>query len=190
MKRFLLAPVAALVFAWASPTAAAECVDLHGLSWARGYVHCNAPKTQKRRSVHHRQSHRRSARSYQRSDSDDHHRGGLVTVSTAAGIKITVASHLAHKFQGFIADLVSSGYRPRYIHCFARGGHVQNSRHYSGAACDIDQRGWGKTVGPMYRAGAMARRWGLRDGCSFRDCGHVDDGAPLRTSRRSRIATD
>lgn len=41
-------------------------------------------------------------------------------------------------------------------------------------ACDIDQTGWNKTAGPMYRAKALAAKWGLRDGCTFRDCGHVD----------------
>jgi hypothetical protein len=69
--------------------------------------------------------------------------GNLVTVSTAAGIPITVAANLAGRFQGFIADLVASGYKPRHIGSFARGGHVAHSRHYAGAALDIDQTGWG-----------------------------------------------
>ncbi len=110
--------------------------------------------------------------------------GGILTVPTAAGISITVAAHLASRFQALIADFVNAGYRPRRIGCFARGGHVPNSRHHVGAACDFDQRGWGKTVGFMYRAHAIIARHGFRDGCSFGDCGHVDDGVS-RYARRS-----
>jgi len=106
--------------------------------------------------------------------------GGIVTVATAAGIPIRVAASVASRFTGFIADLVANGYRPSHIGCYASGGHVPNSRHYAGAACDIDQRGWGKTAGPMYHVAALAAKHGLRDGCSFRDCGHVDDGMNLR----------
>ncbi len=101
--------------------------------------------------------------------------GGLVTVSTAAG-PITVASHLAGRFQALISDFVAAGYKPRSIGCAAHGGHVPNSRHYQGAACDFDQRGWGKTTGFMYQAHAIIAKHGFRDGCSFGDCGHVDDG--------------
>ena len=46
-------------------------------------------------------------------------RRGIVTVTTAAGISITVAADLASRFQGLIADFVSAGYRPRHIGCFA-----------------------------------------------------------------------
>jgi hypothetical protein len=40
----------------------------------------------------------------------------------------------------------------------------------------------------MYHVGALARKWGLRDGCTFSDCGHVDvprDGS-VRIATRSR----
>ena len=98
-----------------------------------------------------------------------------MTVSTAAG-PITVASHLAGRFQALISDFVAAGYKPRSIGCAAHGGHVANSRHYQGAACDFDQRGWGKTTGFMHQAHAIIAKHGFRDGCSFGDCGHVDDG--------------
>lgn len=103
---------------------------------------------------------------------------GVVTVQTAAGIPITVAAHLAAKFQSLVADFVAAGYHPHRIGCFAHGGHVRNSRHYAGAACDFDQRGWGKTVAFMYtaRAHAIIVANGFRDGREFRDQGHVDDG--------------
>jgi hypothetical protein len=101
-------------------------------------------------------------------------RGGVMTVDTAAGIPITVASSAASQFEGFISDLVASGYKPRQIHCLAHGGHVRNSNHYWGGACDIDQGARGRTAGRMYHVAELANKWGLRDGCSFGDCGHVD----------------
>jgi tetratricopeptide (TPR) repeat protein len=103
----------------------------------------------------------------------------LVTVKTAAG-SITVAGHLAQRFKALIADLVAHGYRPRSVGCYASSGHVRNSRHYHGAACDFDQTGWGRTAPFMYHASAIIRKHGFRDGCDFRDCGHIDDGLSLR----------
>jgi hypothetical protein len=148
-----------------------------------------------RRTVRHR-SHRhvrhshRSTRKASRAGiytARDH--GGLVTVSTAAGIDIKVNPSFAPKIVAFIADLVATGYKPKQIHCAAHGGHVSGSRHYSGAACDFDQRGWGKTAPAMYKVAALARKHGLRDGGDFRDWGHIDDGARLtRVARVHRIA--
>jgi hypothetical protein len=109
--------------------------------------------------------------------------GGMVTVSTAAG-PITVASHLADRFKALIADFVAAGYKPRRIGCLAHGGHVPHSRHYAGAACDFDQRGWGQTVPFMYHAHAIIAKHGFRDGCSFNDCGHVDDGKSVHYASR------
>ncbi len=104
----------------------------------------------------------------------------MVTVQTLAG-SITVASHLAERFKALIADFVAAGYKPRHIGCLASGGHVPNSRHYHGAACDFDQTGWGRTVNFMYHAHAIIKKHGFRDGCSFNDCGHVDDGMPTHS---------
>jgi hypothetical protein len=114
----------------------------------------------------------------------------LVTIQTAAGIPITVAASLASRFQSLVADFVSAGYRPRHIGCFASGGHVRNSRHYSGAACDFDQRGWGKTVAFMYtaRAHEIIAAHGFRDGRDFADQGHVDDGVSLGGGHRHYAA--
>lgn len=142
-----------------------------------------------RRSPHHRRAaapqRGRSARHGRRRSvhAPARHGGGIVTVATAAG-PITVASHLAARFQALIADFVAHGYKPRRIGCLAHGGHVPNSRHYAGAACDFDQRGWGLTHPFMYHARAIIARHGFRDGCSFNDCGHVDDGQPLRHAQR------
>lgn len=111
---------------------------------------------------------------------------GPVTVATAAGIDITISEKMAPKMQAFIADLMEIGYKPKQIHCFARGGHVRGSRHYSGNACDFDQRGWGKTAKMMYHVSVLAKLHGLRDGGSFRDWGHIDDGLPLSRPRYAR----
>ena len=110
----------------------------------------------------------------------------LVTVSTAAGIDITVARSFAPAIRGFIADAVAAGYHPSRIHCWARGGHVRHSLHYSGRACDFNQHGWNKTDRFMYRARKIARKWGLRDGCSFHDCGHIDAGRQVKQRWASR----
>lgn len=146
------------------------------------HAHHHAKATRHAHHVRHRarRSHRAHNSAPARADNPGATSGGLVTVQTAAGLPITVAAHLASRFQGFIADLVASGYRPRHIGSFARGGHVRHSRHYAGAAIDVDQTGWGKTAKPMYHVAALAARHGLRDGCTFRDCGHIDDGASLR----------
>lgn len=109
---------------------------------------------------------------------------GMVTVPTAAGISITVNPSFAPNITAFIADIVAQGYKPRHIGCFATGGHVANSRHYAGAACDLDQTGWGRTAAFMHHVSALAARHGLRDGCSFGDCGHIDDGQPIWHRRR------
>jgi hypothetical protein len=98
---------------------------------------------------------------------------GLVTVATAAGIDITISKTMAPKMQAFIEDLVEMGYKPKTIHCYARHGHVRGSRHYSGNACDFDQRSWGKTAKMMYHVSVLAKLHGLRDGGSFRDWGHI-----------------
>jgi hypothetical protein len=103
----------------------------------------------------------------------------MITVPTAAGISITVNPSFAQKIVPFIAELVAEGYKPRHIGCFASGGHVPNSRHYAGAACDFDQTGWGRTSSKMYHVTALASKYGLRDGKSFGDSGHIDDGAPV-----------
>lgn len=114
-------------------------------------------------------------------------RAGLVTISTAAGIEITVAPSFAPAIRGFIADSVEEGYRPTRITCFSLSrSHVRRSLHKLGEACDFNQHGWNKTDRFMYRVRALAVKWGLRDGCSFRDCGHIDAGRPLGTVLSAR----
>jgi len=145
------------------------------------------PKVIERRTVHRHPPVARpvlqKARPVDASGNPGH---GLVTVATAAGIDITLSEKMAPKMQAFIADLMEIGYKPKQIHCFARRGHVRGSRHYTGNACDFDQRGWGKTANMMYHVSVLAKVHDLRDGGSFRDWGHIDDGLPLSRPRYAR----
>lgn len=101
--------------------------------------------------------------------------GNLTTVATAAG-PITVNSGIAGRMRGFIGDVVNRGYHG-YVHCYAPTGHVRMSTHHSGGGCDFAQTGRNRTQRVMYRVADLADKWGLRDGCSFRDCGHIDGGS-------------
>jgi len=106
--------------------------------------------------------------------------GELVTIDSAAG-PITVSSDFAPKIAPFIADVVARGFKGK-VHCYSWAkSHRPNSLHHSGDACDFAQH-WAKgarhvTTNPvMYRVGDLTRKYGLRNGCSFSDCGHIDLG--------------
>lgn len=103
---------------------------------------------------------------------------------TAVG-KICVNMQVSGRFAALIHDLFSNGFRGP-VSCYARGGHMRNSKHYSGSGCDFAQCGWNCAPKIMYRASAIIARHGLRDGCSFGDCGHVDNGPPLTKRHASR----
>jgi hypothetical protein len=102
--------------------------------------------------------------------------GMMVTVQTAYGFNITVHPAYASKFQKFFALLKERGYKvPANItKCWApRGTHVPGSNHYIGAACDI-QTGWNRGPEFVYHMNDIVIKAGLFNGCSFRDCGHVE----------------
>jgi hypothetical protein len=143
------------------------------------------------RRHHHRYHH--FARSSYRSHSayEGHEQGGfsLVTVHSAAG-SITVNAAHASQFIGAIADLVAAGFRGP-VHCYARGGHVRHSLHYTGEACDFAQLGRNRVAsgaGIMYHAHTILAHWGLRDGCTFHDCGHADTGRTFAALARRHYA--
>lgn len=168
VRRVLAVALAAGVVASATVTA-----DAH----ARRHYH----------RYHHfvRSSHRsRSA------DVDYQHVGfSLVTVHSAAG-SITVNAAHASQFVGAIADLVAAGFRGP-VHCYARSGHVRHSLHYTGEACDFAQTGRNRVAagaGIMFHAHAILARWGLRDGCTFHDCGHADTGRTYAALTRTHYA--
>lgn len=121
-------------------------------------------------------------------------RASLVTMQTAAG-EITVETGFAQKIVPLINDLKGMGFAGS-VHCFAatQGNHVPNSRHFSGRACDFLPKGRvarGRNRMPtpaiMYtrKVADLIERYGLRNGCSFNDCGHIDDGPPVVHRRRA-----
>ena len=60
---------------------------------------------------------------------------------------------------------------------------MPNSLHHTGHACDFAQTARNRTVALMYHVSDIIAAHGLRDGCSFGDCGHVDTGTPLEGHR-------
>lgn len=97
-----------------------------------------------------------------------------IRVSTAYNIDICVDPRFASNFQTFFASLKDRGCKVTEIVCQAYG-HVRGSNHIGGGACDVDQKRKNVTTAAcMYHAGDLIRAAGLYDGCSFRDCGHVE----------------
>ncbi len=118
--------------------------------------------------------HDRIARTSPRLDANGS--SAIVTVRTAYGFNIRVHAAYAGKFQRFFALLKEHGYKvPANItKCWApQGTHVPGSNHYIGAACDI-QTGWNRGPAFVYHMSDIVKQAGLYDGCSFRDCGHVE----------------
>lgn len=139
----------------------------------------NPAEARSHRHHHHYQHHQHYAARIHATDANGNRARGLVTVSTAMG-NITVSPSFAPKIVPFINVLAARGYHAKQVHCFSMAkSHVARSLHKTGNACDFAQRGWGKIDGPMYHVADLARQYGLRDGCSFRDCGHIDNGASL-----------
>jgi hypothetical protein len=170
-RSFMLRRILALTLAFGVVAATMVKADAHG------------------RRHHHRHHH--FARSSHGSHRVSYVHGGfsLVTVTSAAG-PITVNAAHASQFIGAIADLVAAGFRGP-VHCYARGGHVRHSLHYTGEACDFAQLRR-NVVAPgariMYHAHTILARWGLRDGCTFHDCGHADTGRIFAAVTRERYA--
>lgn len=93
-------------------------------------------------------------------------RSGLVTVQTAANIAITCSPEFAAKAQALLATAVAQGIRFSRITCFSRAGtHVSGSNHHTGDAMDTH---------PSIPA-HVVREAGLRSGCDFSDCQHIDN---------------
>lgn len=127
----------------------------------------------------------------------------LVTRTTLAG-PITVDVDIADRMVGFTNDAYARGFRGP-VHCWSakydrrgRRTHVEHSRHYTGDACDFAQhRVKGRrhiaTHAVMYRVADLAKKWGFRDGCTFRDCGHIDErrnsGIRLAAHKRPEVGS-
>jgi hypothetical protein len=100
----------------------------------------------------------------------------MVNVKTAYGFNITVHPAYAGKFLRLFALMKERGYKvPASItKCWTpRGTRVSGSNHYIGAACDI-QTGWNRGPAFIYHMSDVIKQAGLYDGCSFRDCGHIE----------------
>jgi hypothetical protein len=143
------------------------------------------------RRHHHRYHHfARSSHRGRGAHEDYQHVGfSLVTVKSAAGSITVNAAHVS-QFLGAISDLVAAGFRGP-VHCYASGGHVRHSLHYTGEACDFAQLARNRVAsgaGIMYHAHTILARWGLRDGCTFHDCGHADTGRNFAAVARRRYA--
>lgn len=174
--------VAMLAVALANPAEAAECrLDNNGRAV------CLAVAAQKTKPA---ERHRKRVAAHRKAAPIDANGNGIVTVETAAGIPIRVAADFAEPIKAVIADLVARGIKPKQIHCLAHGGHVAGSRHYSGHACDFDfYRGcMGCSAKWTRHIGDIVARHGLRNGCSFGDCGHIDDGRQLARRHRHHYA--
>lgn len=104
------------------------------------------------------------------------HAGEIVVRQTAAN-SIRINTDIAEQMVGFIDDVVARGFNGP-VRCFARSGHMHHSLHYSGLACDFAQSRRNRTRRIMYHVRALAKKWGLRDGCTFHhpspDCGHIE----------------
>jgi hypothetical protein len=138
-----------------------------------------------RSRLHMRSGHLAAARRESAPSAAEHKIGSCPysVVQTKAG-PICVAAHVAEKFAAFINALP---YTPKYVSCWAPGGHVAHSLHYTGEACDVDQSRRNVTSSAMYHVAGLASQFGLRDGCSFGDCGHVDTGVAI-ASRHHPLA--
>jgi hypothetical protein len=102
--------------------------------------------------------------------------GGLVRVRLDSGQTIVVAARYADRFAGFLNALYHREGRLPEVSCYSPTGHMRNSLHHWGGACDVDQRARNVAWRPMYHVAALAAQYGLTDGCSWHnpDCGHVD----------------
>lgn len=103
-------------------------------------------------------------------------RGGLTHERLDSGQTIVVAARFASRFTGFLNALYHQYGRLPAIGCYSPTGHMRNSLHHWGGACDVGQSARNRAWAPMYHVAALAARFGLTDGCSWRhpDCGHVD----------------
>jgi hypothetical protein len=135
-----------------------------------------------------------------------HHRqidpnGNYLTVRTALGLTSKVIASAADKFQGFIDALeidhiepetgeLTKGNRITDIGCLS-SGHMRNSKHHWGGACDFMQERRNVTASFMYHVTHIAQRFGLTDGCIWSgrgryggpDCGHIEVPGPNVASR-------
>ena len=122
-------------------------------------------------------------------------RGGMAHVCAGSSCG-NVVSWAAEKFRGLFADLAALGYDLGHPGCYSATGHMRNSLHHWGGACDLfNQIGRNRTAlrqPPPQVQIELAAKHGLTSGCAWRnpDCGHFDlsgVGMGHRYARRSRL---
>lgn len=96
---------------------------------------------------------------------------GLVTVRTAAGLDITCSAGFAGPAAALIAAAVERGIRFRRITCYST---ARSHRHHRGVCVSNHCSGEAFDSHPSIPA-QLVRQHGLRSGCDFRDCPHVDN---------------
>jgi hypothetical protein len=114
-----------------------------------------------------------------------HHQAHYGVVPRHETVSRSAPRHFVEVRHRFHRVALAHGFRGSVI-CAATG-HMPGSLHHTGHACDFAQTRRNRTVSLMYHAGAMIAAHGLRDGCTFGDCGHVDTGTPIRTARREAV---
>lgn len=114
---------------------------------------------------------------------------GLTEIRTRSGKSVKVASEFAPNFQGFLDDYEKAGGNVGLLGGVSeRPGNA--SYHPTGRAIDVNQTGRGIRSRdlnlPLSVEDALAQKWGLRSGNSFRsnDNGHfeVNDAAAARAA--------
>lgn len=108
-----------------------------------------------------------------------HRSVGSGRVCTSSGHCARVVAWATSAFQGVIHEFESMGYAIGSPGCLS-GGHMRNSKHHWGGACDLfNQVARNRTAlrqPPPRVQIAVAERHGLISGCAWRhpDCGHVE----------------
>ena len=123
------------------------------------------------------------------------HVGSSLTQVCAGGECGTVASSVASQFTGLFQDLKAMGYRLA-PGCYSPRGHMPNSLHHWGGACDLFGQYARDLMSLPHPAPseqiALAAKHGLVSGCEWgnRDCGHFDvsgyhGGGHVRVAHRT-----
>lgn len=124
-----------------------------------------------------RHFHRHAQPFARRQHRDVVHVGGLTKATLESGQTIVVAGSFVERFVGFFNDLFRREGRLPEIGCYAPNGHMRNSLHHWGGACDVGQQARNVAWRAMYHVTDLAQRWGLTDGATWRgnpDSGHVE----------------
>lgn len=126
---------------------------------------------------HYHHMHRHWARRLKHLDRPKTYSASLTRAKLPDGQTITVASSFAERFVGFFQDLFFREHKLPEIGCYAPTGHMRNSLHHWGGACDVGQSRRNVAWRPMYAVTDLAHKWGLTDGATWRgnpDAGHVE----------------